>query len=170
MQEQLSWKTIMKIESLYRRAIAWLQSFWVESLVLLFVRVVFAGIFWRSGETKVVAGTWFSVTQETYGLFATDFSGVPLPPQFAANLSNAAEHIFPMLLVLGVATRFSAAGLLVMTLVIQVFVFPDAWWPTHSLWVALALVLITRGAGFFSLDAVLTTYLSPRRHRLLART
>jgi len=57
-----------------------------------------------------------------------------------------------------------------MTLVIQVFVFPDAWWPTHSLWVALALVLITRGAGFFSLDAVLTTYLSPRRHRLLART
>lgn len=151
----------MKPEALYNRAVALLRSSLVESLVLLFLRVVFAGIFWRSGETKVVAGTWFSVTQETYDLFATDFSGVPLPPHLAANLSNAAEHIFPMLLVLGLATRFSAAALLVMTLVIQIFVFPDAWWPTHSLWVALALVLITRGGGLFSLDTLISTRLSP---------
>lgn len=150
----------MKLEILYRRSVAFLRSSLVESLVLLFVRVVFAGIFWRSGETKVVAGTWFRVTQETYDLFATDFSGVPLPPHLAANLSNAAEHVFPLLLVLGLATRFSAAALLVMTLVIQIFVFPDAWWPTHSLWVALALVLITRGPGLFALDALVGKRLS----------
>jgi len=151
----------MKAVVLYRRLIRLLQSTLAESLVLLFVRVVFAGIFWRSGETKVVAGTWFKVTEETYRLFATDFSGVPLPPHLAADLSNAAEHIFPLLLVLGLSTRFSAAALLVMTLVIQIFVFPDAWWPTHSLWVALALALITRGPGLFSLDALLN-------HRLAA--
>jgi len=151
----------MKALALYRRLTALLRGSFVETLVLLFVRVVFAGIFWRSGETKVVAGTWFKVTEETYGLFATDFSGVPLPPHLAANLSNAAEHIFPLLLVLGLATRFSAGALLVMTMVIQIFVFPDAWWPTHSLWVALALVLIARGPGLFSVDALLN-------HRLIA--
>jgi len=151
----------MKALALYRRLTALLRGSFVEMLVLLFVRVVFAGIFWRSGETKVVAGTWFKVTEETYGLFATDFSGVPLPPHLAANLSNAAEHIFPLLLVLGLATRFSAGALLVMTMVIQIFVFPDAWWPTHSLWVALALVLIARGPGLFSVDALLN-------HRLIA--
>ena len=150
----------MKAVTLYRHLIRLLQSTLVESLVLLFVRVVFAGIFWRSGETKVAAGTWFRVTEETYGLFATDFSGVPLPPHLAANLSNAAEHVFPLMLVLGLATRFSAGALLVMTMVIQIFVFPDAWWPTHSVWVALALVLITRGPGLFSLDALLDHRLS----------
>lgn len=145
----------MTATTIYRRAIALLESRPVEWTVLLFVRVVFAGIFWRSGATKVVDGTWFQIKPETYDLFSSDFSGVPLEPHLAANLSNAAEHIFPLLLVLGLATRFSAAGLLVMTLVIQIFVFPDAWWPTHSLWVALALVLITRGPGLFSIDALL---------------
>lgn len=144
----------MRRAALYRSIVPLLQSRPVESLVLLFVRVVFAGIFWRSGETKVVAGTWFRVTEETYELFRTDFSGVPLEAHLAANLANTAEHVFPLLLVLGLATRFSAAALLVMTLVIQFFVFPDAWWPTHSLWVALALVLIVRGPGQLSLDAL----------------
>ena len=46
-------------------------------------------------------------------------------------------------------------GLLGMTAVIQVFVYPDAWWPEHSLWAAMALVLIVRGSGLFGLDSVL---------------
>ena len=45
--------------------------------------------------------------------------------------------------------------LLVMTMVIQIFVFPDAWWPVHSLWVAMAAILIVRGGGLFSLDALI---------------
>jgi putative oxidoreductase len=145
-----------------------LESRPVEWLLLLFVRVVFAGIFWRSGATKVVDGTWFQLKPETYDLFSTDFSGVPLEPHLAANLANAAEHIFPLLLLFGLATRFSAAALLVMTLVIQFFVFPDAWWPTHSLWVALALVLITRGPGLFSLDALISRLVPAGRAAMAA--
>ena len=57
--------------------------------------------------------------------------------------------------VVGLLTRLSALGLLGMTLVIQFLIFPEAWWPTHSLWAGLALVLISRGGGLFSLDAAL---------------
>ena len=127
-----------------------------ESLVLAFVRVVLAGVFWRSGQTKVVEGSWFTLTDTTYELFRTEYAGVPLPPEFAAVMANAAEHILPALLLVGLFTRFSALGLLGMTLVIQFFVYPDAWWPEHSLWAALALILILRGGGRFSLDAQLT--------------
>jgi putative oxidoreductase len=153
---------MMRLETIYRRLVSFLESRPVEAAVLLFVRIVFAGIFWRSGETKVVEGTWFQVSDGTYELFASDFSSVPLDPHFAANMANAAEHVFPLLLVVGLTTRFSAASLLVMTLVIQIFVFPDAWWPTHSLWVALSLVLIARGPGSVSLDSLLLNRLSGR--------
>lgn len=126
-----------------------------EGMVLAFVRVVLGGVFWRSGQTKVEAGTWFSLTDTTYELFRTEYAGVPLPPEFAAVLANAAEHFLPALLLVGLFTRFSALALLGMTLTIQFFVYPDAWWPEHSLWTALALVLIVRGGGLFSLDHIL---------------
>ena len=127
-----------------------------EGLVLLFVRVVLGGIFWRSGQTKVVEGTWFQLTDTTFELFRTEYSGVPLlPHDVAAVLANTAEHVLPALLLAGLFTRLSALGLLGMTLVIQLFVYPDAWWPEHSLWVGLALTLILRGGGLFSLDALL---------------
>jgi putative oxidoreductase len=126
-----------------------------ESLVLLLVRVVLGGVFWRSGQTKVAEGTWFSVTDTTYELFRTEYAGVPLPPELAAVMANAAEHVLPALLLAGLFTRVSALGLLVMTLTIQFFVYPDAWWPEHSLWAALALVLVVRGGGLLSLDALL---------------
>lgn len=127
-----------------------------ESLLLVFVRVVLGGIFWRSGQTKVEEGTWFQVTESTVELFRTEYAGVPvLPPEFAAVLANAAEHVLPALLLLGLFTRLSALGLLGMTLTIQFFVYPEEWWAQHSLWAALALVLILRGGGRFSLDALL---------------
>ena len=139
----------------YDRAVAWLSGRVPESLVLLFVRVAFGGIFWRSGQTKVEPGTWFTLTDATRELFRTEYAGVPLPPALAAPLANAAEHVLPALLLAGLFTRFSALGLLGMTLTIQLFVYPDAWWPEHSLWVALAVVLIVRGGGLFSADALL---------------
>ena len=73
----------------------------------------------------------------------------------AVPLTTFAEHLFPALLLFGLATRFSGGALLVMTLVIQVFVFPDAWWPVHSLWAAMAVILIVRGGGLFSFDALI---------------
>lgn len=129
-----------------------------ESLLLLFVRIALAGVFWRSGRTKVEEGSWLSVSDSTLTLFGDDpFNKVPLlPSELAAYLTTYAEHVLPILLVLGLFTRLSALALLGMTLVIQIFVFPDAWWPVHSLWVALALVLIVRGGGGLSVDARLT--------------
>jgi putative oxidoreductase len=129
-----------------------------ESLVLAFVRVVLAGIFWRSGRTKVEEGSWFQLSETTYELFRTEYAGVPLPPELAALMATAAEHLLPALLLAGLLTRLSALGLLGMTLVIQFFVYPDAWWGEHSLWTALALILIVRGGGLLSLDALLARF------------
>lgn len=125
-----------------------------EGLALVLARLALGGVFWRSGQTKVVEGTWFQLTDTTVELFRTEYAGVPLPPDLAAVLGNAGEHILPILLVAGLFTRGAAVGLLAMTLTIQVFVYPDAWWPDHSLWAALALMLIVRGGGLFSLDAL----------------
>lgn len=140
----------------YDAATRWLSGRLPESLLLVFVRVVLGGIFWRSGQTKVAEGSWFQLTDSTYELFRTEYAGVPLPPDIAAVMANAAEHVLPALLLVGLFTRGAALGLIGMTLTIQFFVYPDAWWPEHSLWTALALVLVLRGGGLFSLDALLT--------------
>ena len=140
----------------YDRMVMAISAPWAESLALLFVRVVLAGIFWRSGQTKVAEGSWFTISDTTWELFRTEYSGVPLPADLAAVLATGAEHLFPILLVLGLFTRGAALALLGMTLVIQIFVYPDAWWTEHSLWTALALVLIVRGGGRLSIDKMLT--------------
>lgn len=123
-----------------------------ESVALLFVRVALAGIFWRSGRTKVVEDTWLEISDSTYFLFEYEYSGLPLGPDIAVPLATYAEHLFPIMLVAGLATRFAAIALLVMTMVIQVFVYPEAWWSVHLAWVALAAVLVSRGGGLFALD------------------
>ncbi len=138
----------------YDRAVATASSRIVESAALVLLRVALAGVFWRSGQTKVTEGGFPAIDPLQYDLFANEFSGLPLDPALAVPLTVWAEHLFPALLLLGLATRFSAAALLVMTLVIQIFVFPDAWWPVHSLWAAMAAMLIVRGGGLFSLDAL----------------
>ncbi len=143
-----------KITSLYNRAIAAVSSPIAEAITLLFVRVSVAGIFWRSGRTKVEEGSWLTLSDNAKTLFQEEYAGVPLPSEFAAWLALGAEHLFPILLVLGLLTRVSAMALLIMTLVIQIFVYPDAWWQVHIIWVALAMVLIVRGAGMLSLDRV----------------
>lgn len=139
----------------YDRAVAWISAGWMLNLTLLFTRIVLAGIFWRSARTKIEEGSWLSISDTTYYLFAEEYSGVPLPSDLAAVLATASEHAFPILLVAGLFTRLSALALLGMTMVIQIFVYPEAWWSVHSLWVALALILIMRGAGAISLDALL---------------
>jgi len=143
-----------RIFSLYDRAVAIASSRMAEAAALLLLRVALAGVFWRSGQTKVVEGGFLRIDSAQYDLFANEFSGLPLDPALAVPLTVWAEHLFPALLLFGLATRLSAAALLVMTLVIQIFVFPDAWWPVHSLWAAMAAILIVRGGGLFSLDAL----------------
>ena len=143
---------------LYDRAVGLVSSRFFEAIVLLFMRVALAGIFWRSARTKVEEGSLLQVSENAlYQFNDAPFNNVPiLNGDLGAYVTTYAEHFFPILLILGLFTRLSATALLVMTLVIQLFVFPEAWWQTHILWVALALTLITRGGGAFSLDAVLT--------------
>ncbi|AMK21640.1 DoxX protein [Sphingobium sp. TKS] len=143
-----------RLLALYDRAVAQLSARLPESLMLLFMRVVLAGVFWRSGQTKIAEGTWFTISDNAYALFESEYSGVPLPSHLAAVMATVSEHLFPVLLVFGLLTRFAALALLGMTMVIQIFVYPDAWWTEHSLWVAMQLALIVRGAGIFSLDAL----------------
>ena len=138
----------------YDRGVTIAGSRLAEGAALLLLRVALAGVFWRSGQTKVVEGRFLQIDPSQYDLFRSEFSGLPLDPVIAVPLTTFAEHFFPILLLLGLATRFSAGALLVMTLVIQIFVFPDAWWPVHSLWAAMAAILIVRGGGLFSLDAL----------------
>jgi putative oxidoreductase len=140
---------ISNITRLYRS----LSGVVPEAIMLLFVRLAFAGIFWRSGQAKLEDGTW-RISEGTYGLFETEYAGVPLPPHLAAMIATLAEHIFPVLLMIGLASRPSALALLGMTLVIQFFVYPEAWWTVHIIWVALALVIVVRGPGLFSVDSL----------------
>lgn len=142
----------------YDHIVALISSRIPETLMLLFVRITLAGIFWRSGRTKVEEGSWLTVSENTIYQFGDDpFNKVPLlPSEFAAYLTAYAEHALPILLVFGLFTRLSALALLGMTLVIQIFVFPEAWWQVHSLWIALALILIVRGGGGLSVDALIT--------------
>ena len=148
---------MQRIASLYDRLTALLSSRLAESLALLVTRVALAGIFWRAGRTKVVEGTTLEIDEIQYFIFENEFAGLPLPSEIAVPMATYAEHLFPLLLVIGLATRFSALALMIMTLVIQVFVFPDAWWQTHIVWVAMAAILLSRGAGTFSLDALIAS-------------
>lgn len=118
-------------------------------LLLVVQRIGIAAIFFQSGRTKVEG--LFTVPQTTIDLFELEYALPILSPKLAAYLAAGAEHLFPVLLVLGLFTRLSAAALLGMTLVIQLFVYPDAW-PTHLSWAGLLLPLIALGGGRFSLD------------------
>ncbi|MGP9822486.1 DoxX family protein [Salinarimonas sp. NSM] len=115
------------------------------------LRIFPAAVFWQSGRTKVEG---FGLADSTVFLFEHEYALPVIDPALAAYLATAAEHVFPVLLVLGLATRVSALALLVMTLVIQVFVYPGAW-VTHGLWAACFLALIAKGPGALSLDRLI---------------
>lgn len=122
-----------------------------NSAVALVARFALATVFWRSGQTKVDG---FHIRDTTFYLFREEYRVPLLPPDVAAYAATAAEHVLPVLLIVGLATRLSALGLFAMTLVIQLFVYPDGW-PEHILWVALQLLLVARGGGVASLDHAL---------------
>jgi putative oxidoreductase len=123
-----------------------------DSLLALAARFGLAGIFYLSGRTKVDG--LLTVNESAYTLFRDEYKVPLIPPEIAAHLAAYAEHMFPILLVLGLCTRLSALALLGMTAVIQIFVYPDAW-PTHLSWAALLLYLIGRGGGTVAMDRVL---------------
>jgi putative oxidoreductase len=129
------------------------------SLPLLALRFAIAVPFFKSGLTK-----WDGVLQLSNGaiyLFTQEFklhvlgSEIPYPfPLTMATLSGIAEIVLPILLVLGLFTRFAALGILVMTAIIQLTV-PDGWANFHLPWAAMALALMTFGAGRIALDPLI---------------
>jgi putative oxidoreductase len=109
-------------------------------------------VFFLSGRTKVEG--ILTIKPSTYDLFASEYALPLIPSEWAARLATGAEHVFPLLLVLGLFTRTSALALLGMTMVIEIFVYPDAW-PTHLSWAGLLLPLVAHGGGNGSLDHAL---------------
>jgi putative oxidoreductase len=120
-------------------------------------RVFPAAIFWQSGRTKMDG---WAVSENAVYLFEEDYALPLIDPTLAAQAAAYAEHLFPILLVLGLLTRLSAFALLGMTAVIQIFVYPAAW-PTHGVWAVSFLLLITHGPGRWSLDAEINRRFSP---------
>ena len=119
---------------------------------MLLARLGIAAVFFQSGRTKVEG--LLTITDGTYELFRTEYALPLVDPVVAAHAATYSEHLFPILLVLGLLTRTAALALLGMTAVIEVFVYPDAW-PTHLSWAALLLPLVVRGGGNWSLDQAL---------------
>lgn len=131
--------------------IATLLDGWVgHQLIALSSRIAIAAIFLYSARTKVDG--LLTIKDSTFTLFAEEYKVPLLPPEFAAHMATYAEHLFPLLLIIGLGTRLSALSLLGMTAVIQIFVYPDAW-PTHLTWAVPMLYLIGRGGGCLSLDS-----------------
>lgn len=123
-----------------------------SDLVLLVMRIFPALVFFLSGRTKVEGV--FTIKDSTWFLFENEYALPVIPSDIAAVMATVAEHALPILMILGLATRLSAFGLLAMTAVIQIFVYPSAW-PTHGLWAAGLLAVMMFGPGKWSLDHAL---------------
>jgi len=144
--------TLGKLTATYNTVAERLSVLINHTLLALAARMALAAIFFLSGRTKVDG--WLTVNDSAYTLFRDDYKVPLIPPEFAAHMATYAEHLLPMLLVLGLFTRCAALALFGMTLVIQLFVYPSAW-PTHLSWAVLTLYLMARGAGTLSLDHLL---------------
>ena len=133
-----------------------------HSPLALLARFSIAAVFWKSGQTKIQGLSidlvsrdftlgWPRLSDSVVALFRDEYHLPLVAPEVAAPLAALAEHVFPLMILLGLATRLSALALLGMTMAIQVFVYPDAY-PTHGTWAAVLLYLIAQGPGKLSLD------------------
>jgi putative oxidoreductase len=124
-----------------------------HDLIALIARISIGTVFWRSAMTKVEG---FALKPSTVFLFENEYKLPVIPPEIAAYLATATELTMPLLLWSGLLTRFAASALLIMTLVIEIFVYPLAF-DTHGVWAVTLLYLMKYGAGTYSLDHLLTT-------------
>jgi putative oxidoreductase len=139
-----------------------IQTVALPSLVQLVMRVALAVPFWKSGILK---WTGFLKLSDTAVTLFTDEFMLHLPggpyhypaPAMMAFLSGGGEITFPVLLVLGLGTRFAALGLLFMTFIVELTV-PDGW-PIHLTWAAMALGIMAWGPGRISMDHLVRGFL-----------
>jgi putative oxidoreductase len=159
--------------------LVWLCARSVYALLALGLRLVMARVFFLSGQAKIegpgVPIQWpagrvdLSVTlpaaikETTFQLFETQYAELPIAPAAAAYLFSYAEFVLPICLLLGFATRFAAAGLLALTMLLQIYVAP-AMWSLHVYWLSILLVLVLLGPGAISIDALIRTIYRRDRH------
>jgi putative oxidoreductase len=124
-------------------------------VIALICRAATFSVFIRSGTQKL--SDWNS----TLLLFQNEYHTPVLPPAVAAYTATTLELCCSSLILVGLLTRVSTLLLLGMTATIQIFIYPDAW-PTHIQWLAFMIVLLLRGPGRFSLDALIGPRLEGR--------
>ncbi len=155
---------IDRAQRLVHLAHGWMRRI-PESAIALLGRFSVAAVFWKSGQTKIeglaidlVSGTfeigWPRLSASAVDLFRDEYKLPLLPPELGAVMAALGEHALPVLLLLGLGTRFAALGLLGMTAVIQLLVYPSAY-ATHGVWAAVLLWLVVRGPGAVSVDHLL---------------
>lgn len=128
-----------------------------HSLIVLIARVSIGATFFMSGQTKV---SGFHLAEGVVDLFREEYNLPLIDPTWAAILAAISEHLFSVLLIIGLASRLSALALLGMTLVIEIFVYPYAW-AIHGTWATCLLLIITRGPGLISLDQLIWSRFKP---------
>ncbi|RTM15303.1 MAG: DoxX family protein [Bradyrhizobiaceae bacterium] len=156
---------ILRLTIAIERVIGIIQSIAFPSLTQLVLRLALAVPFWKSGILKWDG--FLHLNDIAITLFTDEFKlhlpGGPYDfpaPTVMAFLSGCGEIGFPVLLVLGLGTRFAATGLLFMTLVVELTV-PDGW-PVHITWAAMALAVMAWGPGGLSLDQFIASLKSTR--------
>jgi putative oxidoreductase len=134
------------------------------SLAALVLRVVMARIFFVTGQAMIdgpkhpLKDIDYSLTlptqvrEETFRMFEAKLAGTPLSPTCAAYVVSYAEFILPILLVLGLATRFTALALIFLVIFIDQYLEPGTFWSLHIYWYAILLMLMSGGAGIVSVD------------------
>lgn len=142
----------------YAKKIGYIVPEWLIAMV---ARVALFFVFWNSVQTKISGLSFFgqhfafwNVSDSTIMLFEYEYDLPFIPPEVAAYLATFGEFFLAIGILLGLMTRLSALGLLIMTAVIQIFVYPEAW-TLHLLWAAPLLYLLRNGGGIVSLDKLL---------------
>lgn len=130
-----------------------------EWVINVAMRLVIFKIFWFSVQTKIAGLTiggqhfaFWNVTETTFLLFDFEYALPLIDSTLAAYLGTFGEFFLPLMILFGFFTRFAAVGLMIMTLVIQFLVYPDAWWSVHVYWVLALLYIMRNGGGLISVD------------------
>lgn len=162
-----AYSNLTRVENAMRDVAEWLARV-AQVVAPPVLRIALAVPFFKSGLTKWDG--FLSLSPAAEYLFEDEFKlhifgqAYDFPqPTAVAYLDSIAEIVLPVLLVVGLATRFSAVGLLVMTGVIQLVV-PEGWANFHLPWAALALAIIALGPGALSLDHLLEKLPRPWKH------
>lgn len=127
----------------------------LQPLGLLALRLYVSSVFFRAGIIKI--SDWSA----TLALFHDEYKVPLLPPDVAACVGAFGELSFPILIALGLAGRFGAAGLFVVN-VMAVLSYPQLWGfdcpagiHMHFVWGAILLALALFGPGKLSLDELI---------------